>query len=179
MKTANHLVCAFLRRCIVQMKRLGLTQTELAKRMKISRPYVTKLLSGDVNITFASAERLAKALKMDFFPALKESHENGITRVSMSKNDFSENLFWDADPSDLDFDRNRRYVIQRVLERGTVKDLGKIFNLYGMAGVVETAKTLRVLEPRALSFVACIANEPKENFRCYTQKQSSRAPWIY
>ena len=72
MKTANHLVCAFLRRCIIQMKRLGLTQTELARRMKISRPYVTKLLSGDVNITFGAAERLAKALKMDFFPALKE-----------------------------------------------------------------------------------------------------------
>ena len=71
MKTANHLVCAFLRRCIVQMKRLGLTQAELAKRMNISRPYVTKLLSGDVNITFGAAERLAKALKMDFFPTLK------------------------------------------------------------------------------------------------------------
>ena len=70
--TANHLVCAFLRRCILQMKRLGFTQTELARRMKISRPYVTKLLSGDVNITFASAERLARALKMDFFPDLKD-----------------------------------------------------------------------------------------------------------
>lgn len=98
---------------------------------------------------------------------------------TMSRNDFSENLFWDADPSDLDFDRNRRYVVQRVLERGTVDDLGKVFRLYGMNGVVETAKTLRTLEPRALSFVACIANEPKENFRCYTQKQSSQAPWIY
>ena len=72
MKTANHIVCAFLRRCIVQMKRMGLTQTELARRMKISRPYVTKLLSGDVNITFGSAERLAKALQMDFFPDLRE-----------------------------------------------------------------------------------------------------------
>ena len=72
MNTANHLVCAFLRRCILQMKRLGFTQTELARRMKISRPYVTKLLSGDVNITFGAAERLAKALKMDFFPTLKE-----------------------------------------------------------------------------------------------------------
>ena len=70
--SANHLVCAFLRRCILQMKRLGFTQTELARRMKISRPYVTKLLSGDVNITFGAAERLAKALKMDFFPTLKE-----------------------------------------------------------------------------------------------------------
>ena len=36
MKTANHIVCAFLRRCIVQMKRMGINQTELARRMKIS-----------------------------------------------------------------------------------------------------------------------------------------------
>ena len=93
--------------------------------------------------------------------------------------DFSPNLFWDADPADLDFVRNRRYIVQRVLERGTVSDLGKMFRLYGMPGVVATAKTLRVLEPRALSFVACIADEPKENFRCYTQRQSFQAPWIY
>ena len=94
----------------------------------------------------------------------------------MSRNDFSYILFWDADPADLDFVRNRRYVVQRVLERGTVSDLGKIFRLYGMSGVVEMAKTLRALEPRALSFVACIANEPRENFRCYTQRQLSKAP---
>ncbi len=100
---------------------------------------------------------------------------HGVVRLG----DFSENLFWDADPADLDLDRNRRYVVQRVLERGTVSDLGQIFRLYGMPGVVETAKTLRVLDPRALSFIACIANEPKENFRCYIQRQSSQAPWIY
>ena len=80
MKTANHIVCAFLRRCIVQMKRMGINQTELARRMKISRPYVTKLLSGDVNITFASAERLAKALRMDFFPDLSARQEQARER---------------------------------------------------------------------------------------------------
>jgi transcriptional regulator with XRE-family HTH domain len=73
--TTNHLICAFLRRVIIQMKRLGLNQTQLAKRMKVSRPYVTKLLSGDVNITFGTALRLAQALQMDFFPDLKEKAE--------------------------------------------------------------------------------------------------------
>jgi len=72
MKSANHLVCAFLRRCIRQMQRLGMNQTQLAKRLKVSRPYITKLLSGDVNISFGSAERLARALEMDFFPDLRE-----------------------------------------------------------------------------------------------------------
>ena len=73
--TTNHLICAFLRRVIIQMKRLGLNQTQLAKRMKVSRPYVTKLLSGDVNITFGTAMRLAQALQMDFFPDLREKTE--------------------------------------------------------------------------------------------------------
>ena len=71
-KTVNHLICAFLRRCIRRMKQLGLNQTDLAKRLKVSRPYITKLLSGDVNITFGSAMRLARALEMDFMPELRD-----------------------------------------------------------------------------------------------------------
>lgn len=71
-KAVNHLICAFLRRCIRQMKKLGLNQTQLAQRLHVSRPYVTKLLSGDVNISFGAAMRLARALEMDFFPELKE-----------------------------------------------------------------------------------------------------------
>ena len=79
--TTSHLICAFLRRVIIQMKRLGLNQTQLAKRMKVSRPYVTKLLSGDVNITFGTALRLAQALQMDFFPDLREKAEPGPVAV--------------------------------------------------------------------------------------------------
>ena len=71
-KSVNHLICAFLRRCIRQMKKLGLNQTQLAQRLHVSRPYVTKLLSGDVNISFGAAMRLARALEMDFLPELRE-----------------------------------------------------------------------------------------------------------
>lgn len=92
---------------------------------------------------------------------------------------FSKNLFWDADPKELDLRRNMRYIVQRVLERGTVDDIHSVFTAYGLPNVISTAKTLRSLEPRALSFIACLANEPKENFRCYTTKQSSQAHWIY
>ena len=41
---------AFLRRILLRMKELGVAQTELAKRMKVSRPYITKVLHQDVNI---------------------------------------------------------------------------------------------------------------------------------
>jgi len=52
------------------MKELGLNKTELAKRMNVSRPYVVEVLSRDVNITFRTADKLAKALQMDFVPEL-------------------------------------------------------------------------------------------------------------
>ena len=35
---------AFLRRILIRMKQLGVSQAELAKRMQVSRPYITKVL---------------------------------------------------------------------------------------------------------------------------------------
>lgn len=43
--------------------------------MNVSRPYITKVLHGDVNITLGSALRFAKALEMDFIPQLVEKGE--------------------------------------------------------------------------------------------------------
>ncbi len=53
------------------MKELGVSQSELAERMKVSRPYITKVLHQDVNFSFRTAAKLANALKMDFFPVVR------------------------------------------------------------------------------------------------------------
>ena len=58
------------------MKALGLSQTALAKRMNVSRPYVAKVLAGDVNISFRTAARFAHALQLDFLPVLKPMDES-------------------------------------------------------------------------------------------------------
>ncbi len=72
MTTIDHIASAFLRRILRRMKQLGVSQTELARRMNVSRPYITKVLSRDVNFSFRTAAKLANALKMDFFPDLRE-----------------------------------------------------------------------------------------------------------
>lgn len=71
MKGMDKVGSYFLRCILLRMKELGVSQSELAKRMKASRPYVVKCLHGDVNITFGSAARFAKALKCDFVPELR------------------------------------------------------------------------------------------------------------
>ena len=54
------------------MRELGVNQTELARRMKVSKPYITKVLRQDVNFSFRTAAKLARALEMDFFPDLRK-----------------------------------------------------------------------------------------------------------
>ena len=71
MKAIDRIGSAFLRRILKRMKELGVSQTELARRMKVSRPYITKVLRQDVNFSFRTAAKLANALKMDFLPELR------------------------------------------------------------------------------------------------------------
>jgi len=61
---------SFLRMILLRMKELGLNKSALARRMNVSRAYVSKVLSGDVNISFGTAIRFAHALQMDFVPML-------------------------------------------------------------------------------------------------------------
>ena len=55
-----------------------MSQTELAQRMNVSRPYISKLLHQDVNFSFRTAAKLADALKMDFFPELRPQEEQSM-----------------------------------------------------------------------------------------------------
>ena len=71
MKAIDRIGSAFLRRILLRMKELGVSQTELVRRMKVSRPYITKLLHQDVNFSFRTAAKLANALRMDFSPELR------------------------------------------------------------------------------------------------------------
>jgi len=78
MTTVDHICSAFLRQILLRMKELGLSQTDLAKRMKVSRPYITKVLHQDVNFSFRTAAKLARALQMDFTPELRERGEENF-----------------------------------------------------------------------------------------------------
>ena len=84
MKAIDKVGSAFLRRILRRMKQLGVSQTELARRMKVSRPYVTKALSRDVNFSFRTAAKLANALKMDFSPELRERRDGDAAAVDQT-----------------------------------------------------------------------------------------------
>ena len=81
MKAVDRIGSAFLRRILRRMKQLGINQTELARRMKVTKPYVTKVLRQDVNFSFRTAAKLAHALEMDFLPELRAKEGTSLAVV--------------------------------------------------------------------------------------------------
>ena len=73
-----------MRQILLRMKELGLSQSDLSKRMKVSRPYITKVLRQDVNFSFRTAAKLAAALKMDFMPELHPQGSSAHPDVQVS-----------------------------------------------------------------------------------------------
>ena len=72
MDAVNRVGTVFLRAILLRMKELGLNKSALARRMNVSRAYVTQVLQGkEVNFSFATAMRFASALELDFFPQLR------------------------------------------------------------------------------------------------------------
>ena len=86
-------------------------------------------------------------------------------------------LFWDIDPQNFDIEKSAAWIIQRVLEYGTMKDWMIIEDHFGVDRIVSYAKTLRTLDPVALSFLCFISGTKKEDYRCYYFAQSFPTLW--
>jgi hypothetical protein len=91
----------------------------------------------------------------------------------------SKHLFWDTDIEVISIDKNKSFIIQRVLEYGFMGDWNLIKKWYGIEEIGEVACQFRTLDPRALSFLVNITNIPINKFRCYTTKQSIPTLWNF
>jgi len=81
------------------------------------------------------------------------------------------NLFWDTDPDTIDDISHKRFIIKRVVQKGSLEDWNIIRKFYGMDVLKLEIMEIRDLDKKSLSFFSLIFNEEKEKFRCYSTKQ--------
>lgn len=58
-------------------------------------------------------------------------------------------LFWDVNPLKVDLKKNKRYVIERVLELGDLNALQWVQNIYPAKLIIETCETSRKISQRS------------------------------
>jgi hypothetical protein len=86
-------------------------------------------------------------------------------------------LFWDV--NEIEWERDAEWLIERVVELGTLDDFRNIIAFYGYETVKTTLlKSLR-LSVRDLHFCSVYFDIDKSRFACYTKKSSVMKPIRY
>ncbi len=80
---------------------------------------------------------------------------------------FDSAIFWDIDPKTLDIDKHARFIIERVVKKGSLEDWQYLKKLYSLTKIKEEAIQIRSLDNRTLAFLSNYFGEDKINFRCY------------
>jgi hypothetical protein len=99
------------------------------------------------------------------------------TASKIQPSDFSPHLFWDVDAGKIDLMQSKKWLVERVLEYGVLSDWKNLKEIYGLEEIKRVVVTIRSLDEVTLSFLCVLFDLEKENFRCYTNKQSIPDFW--
>ena len=94
-------------------------------------------------------------------------------------NSLSPHLFWDVEKSSIIANENRQFIVQRILEYGLLSDWVQLYHSYGLDEISSIAMQIKDLDARSLSFISALSKKPKEQFRCFTTKQSMPKHWNF
>jgi hypothetical protein len=88
-------------------------------------------------------------------------------------NQFSPYLFWETDLADLDLDNNAYYIIPRVLDYGTLKDVSIVYDNYSEELIRKVLLSVPSLHVRTISYFSLQYGIKEEEFRAYRNMQGN------
>ena len=91
----------------------------------------------------------------------------------------SKQAFWDVDMNKIDYEKNARYVVEKIIERGTHNDFLSILKFYGFERVKELALRALWLSDMSINFCCTLFKVKPTDFKCYEKKQSNLQHWNF
>lgn len=92
---------------------------------------------------------------------------------------FSNTLFWDVPLTQIDWNNHARFVINRVLQKGTLNDWKELKAYYGIEKIKEEVVKMKFLDHKTLNFCSHYFGFHKSQFKCYNIEPSIRKLWNY
>ena len=77
-------------------------------------------------------------------------------------------LFWDTQASNIDTEQNARFIIERIITRGTFQNWKLLLDYYGHDRVLKEALMIRTLDPKSLCYLSVFFNVEETKFRCFS-----------
>ena len=76
-------------------------------------------------------------------------------------------FFWDTDLNKIDVDRNRKFIVSRILDRGDWPDFKALIDNYSKEQVKDDILHLRYMDRKSLRFCSFYSRISEEEFRCF------------
>ena len=85
------------------------------------------------------------------------------------KNNLSLNkaFFWDTDQNKIDVDRNRKFIVSRILDRGNWPDFKALIDYYGKKQVKDNILHLSYMDRKSLRYCSFYFRISEKEFRCF------------
>jgi hypothetical protein len=71
-------------------------------------------------------------------------------------------IFWDINPQKLDWQKNRQFIVERVLTRGFTEDVRAIFKMYSKEQLKDAVIKSKTLDKKTANFMSIYLNIPLE-----------------
>ncbi len=120
------------------MKKASMTQRALANQSSIPYQTINAFLSGKRNLTIEQALKIEKQLGYDegflsilqTYYEIKSHKDTALANLYPGKPLIRKNLFWDYDFDKINWGKNKKAVIERILERGNQEEIDEIKRFY-------------------------------------------------
>lgn len=133
-----------------EIKRNNIKSSQLAIAINEHKQTISAIINQKRGINPELSIKLSDYfhIEEDYFMMLQAGYEvkRKLTENRLKKpnlNNIRKVLFWDTTFDKIDWDKNKRAIIKRVLERGNDKEINEIINFYGKSKVAIIAKSIK------------------------------------
>jgi transcriptional regulator with XRE-family HTH domain len=158
-------------------RQAGLSLSQLARRADTSAATLSRYENGWARFEIYTLRKLATALGCRLAVRLEpQSRPPGkaVRRAEAVRQ--LKRLFWDHDLRGQDFDEHGQWVLERVLEYGSLPDVRLLMNLMGRERFLEGVRRARFQSVKTEEFWRSMLR--KEGIPC-TKKRSPAAAWSF
>ena len=143
---------------------LGLSLTQLSRRADTSAATLSRYENGWSRFEVSTLRKLATALRCELVVEMKHREENPNHSTRSEMVERLRRLFWDQELTERHLEENSIWVVERVLEYGSLEDIHLVIGFLGREGFLRNVSEARFSTERTRVFWEQILK--KEGMTC-------------
>ena len=101
-------------------------------------------------------------------PEKEKNHKNKLL-LQLNKE-----TFWNCDLKSMDYIKNKKAIIKRIIQNGTENDEKIMWKLYAFETIKNVAINIDNMDKDRLLYISFVLKTKEKEFKCYKNKQFQR-----